>query len=84
MSRGSYAKLVGSYLCRAVAALCLCSSAFAFDAPRNLKAGWDGSLQLGALATFGAVDTNALLARTDFTYQGERWKLRDPFSIKLK
>jgi len=57
-----------------VVALNFCTSAIAFEVPRNLQEGWDGDLQLGALATFGAVDTNAFQARTDFTYRGRRWE----------
>jgi putative salt-induced outer membrane protein YdiY len=44
----------------------------AYEIPRNLKQGWDGKVELGALATFGATDTSAVSARTDFTYRGER------------
>ena len=40
--------------------------------PKDLQQGWDGQVQLGAQATFGATDSNAVSVRTDFTYRGER------------
>lgn len=43
-----------------------------YQMPRNLQQGWDGKVQLGALATFGATDSSAVSARTDFTYRGAR------------
>ncbi len=43
-----------------------------YQMPRNLKSGWHGNVQLGALATFGVADTSAISARTDFTYRGKR------------
>lgn len=75
------ARSVFSGLFLVVFALCLCSGAQAYDAPKNLQEGWDGSLQLGALATFGAVDTSAYLARTDVTYRGEQWE--NEFNVRL-
>lgn len=40
--------------------------------PKDLELGWDGHVQLGAQATFGATDSSAVSVRTDFTYRGER------------
>lgn len=40
--------------------------------PKDLQQGWDGQVQMGAQATFGATDSSALSLRTDFTYRGER------------
>ena len=40
--------------------------------PKDLQQGWDGQVQLGAQATFGATDSSAVSVRTDFTYRGER------------
>lgn len=71
---GRNEKFICSRFCFAVAILCLGSNAFAFKGPRNLNDGWDGNLQLGALATFGAVDNSAFLARTSFTYHGAKWE----------
>ena len=44
------------------------------DLPENLQEGWDGSVQLGALATFGVTDTSAISARSEFTYRGARFE----------
>lgn len=46
----------------------------AYEVPRNLKQGWDAQVQFGALATFGVTDTSAISARTDVTYNGERFE----------
>jgi len=43
-----------------------------YKTPKNLRMGWDGKVQLGALATFGTADTTAISARTDFTYRNDR------------
>lgn len=40
--------------------------------PKDLELGWDGQVQLGAQASFGATDSSAVSVRTDFTYRGER------------
>ena len=40
--------------------------------PKDLQQGWDGQVQLGAQASFGATDSSAVSVRTDFTYRGER------------
>lgn len=47
---------------------------FAYITPNNLKQGLDGNVQLGALATFGATDSEAVSARSTFTYRAERWE----------
>lgn len=66
---------IATVVCRL---LFLLSSGFAtsvaatdYQMPRNLNSGWDGSMQLGALATYGIADTSAISARTDFTYRGK-------------
>lgn len=46
----------------------------AYDMPKNLRQGWDGDVQLGALATFGETDSSAISARTIFTYSSDRWE----------
>ena len=74
MISGNIGKFLCSCICCAVCTLCLSTSVFAFEGPRNLKDGWGGALQFGALATFGVVDNNAVLARTAFTYRGEQWE----------
>lgn len=51
------------------------SRAHAYDVPRNLEQGWDGNIELGALATFGATDSSAISVRTGFTYRGEHAEL---------
>lgn len=43
-----------------------------YEMPKDLEQGWDGQVQLGAQATFGATDSSAVSVRTDFTYRGER------------
>lgn len=48
--------------------------ALAYEMPGNLKEGWDGKVQLGALATFGATDASAISARTDFTFKGRHFE----------
>ncbi|MFK7892067.1 MAG: YdiY family protein [Granulosicoccus sp.] len=50
------------------------ASAAAFDTPGNLKDGFDGRVQLGALATFGPTDSSAVSARTTFSYRGGGWE----------
>ena len=40
--------------------------------PKDLQQGWNGQVQLGAQASFGATDFSAVSVRTDFTYRGER------------
>ena len=76
MSRGILPNSVTGSL--RLMALCLCvytsTKAHAYDPPRNLVEGWDGKVEVGALATFGDVDTSALQARADFTYRGKRWE----------
>ncbi len=42
--------------------------------PKNLKQGWDGDVQLGALANFGQFDSSAISARTTVSYRGKRWE----------
>lgn len=74
MIRTSYSRSIGSLLVCTVVGLFYCSTAIAYDPPKNLTPGWDGSLQVGGLATFGEFDTSALLARTDFTYRGSSWE----------
>ncbi|MFK7861728.1 MAG: YdiY family protein [Granulosicoccus sp.] len=44
------------------------------DMPRNLKQGWDGDVQLGALATYGLTDSSAVSARSTVTYRSNRWE----------
>ncbi|MFK7993184.1 MAG: YdiY family protein [Granulosicoccus sp.] len=44
------------------------------DMPRNLRQGWDGDVQLGALATYGLTDSSAISARTTVTYRSKRWE----------
>ena len=50
----------------------MCS--YGFDMPGNLDQGWDGSVQLGALATFGETDSSSVSARATFTFRSERWE----------
>ncbi len=50
------------------------SSLYAYDMPKNLNQGWDGDVQLGALATFGQIDSSAVSARTTFSYRSNRWE----------
>ena len=47
---------------------------YAYDMPGNLDQGWDGSIQLGALATFGETDSSAVSARATLTFRSERWE----------
>jgi putative salt-induced outer membrane protein YdiY len=53
------------------AAVIAATPACAYEIPKNLKQGWDGTVELGALATFGATDTSALSARAAFTFSGQ-------------
>ena len=53
----------------------------AYETPSNLDLGWDGKVQLGALATFGVTDTVAISGRADVTYRGE--SLEHEFTAKL-
>lgn len=53
----------------------------AYKAPGNLKEGWNGQLQLGALATFGAANTSAVSFRGDLTYRGQQ--LEHQLNVKL-
>lgn len=55
-------------------ALLVTTSVHAFDMPKNLRQGWDGDVQLGALATFGQFDSSAISARTTFSYRSRRWE----------
>ena len=50
------------------------SVAGAYDTPGNLEMGWDGNVQLGALATFGVSDTTAISARSDFAFRDEKFE----------
>ena len=50
------------------------SQAIAYDIPKNLQQGWDGDVQLGALATYGATDSSAMTARTTFSYRSVFWE----------
>jgi len=60
----------------ALTILCLLAipSVQAYDMPKNLREGWDGDIQLGALATFGATDSSAITARSTFSYRSKRWE----------
>ncbi|MFK8079786.1 MAG: YdiY family protein [Granulosicoccus sp.] len=44
------------------------------DMPKNLKQGWDGDVQLGALATYGLTDSSAISARTTISFRSARWE----------
>ena len=55
---------------------------YGFDMPGNLDPGWDGSVQLGALATFGETDSSAVSARATFTFRSTRWE--HELDIKLQ
>lgn len=46
----------------------------AYETPRNLQQGLDGTVQLGALSTFGPTDSTAVTARTTLTFRGQRWE----------
>jgi len=50
------------------------SSVTAYDGPKNLRKGWDGDVQMGALATFGAIDSSAISARATVSYRSTRWE----------
>lgn len=50
------------------------TSLHAYDMPKNLGLGWDGNMELGALATFGETDSSAVSARATFTYRSKRWE----------
>ena len=54
--------------------LLVSTSGFGYDTPRNLQQGWDGNVEFGALATFGQVDSSAVLATTRFTYSSNNWE----------
>jgi len=55
--------------------LIVCPLAYPYeDMPRNLKQGWDGDVQLGALATYGLTDSSAVSARTTITFRSNRWE----------
>ena len=45
-----------------------------YTMPKNLGQGWDGNVQLGALANFGPTDSSAVTAQTTFTYSSKRWE----------
>ena len=49
-------------------------AAHGYQAPANLVQGLNGSVQLGALSTFGPTDSNTLSARTTYTYRTQRWE----------
>lgn len=42
--------------------------------PKNLNEGWDGDVQLGALATFGPTDSSAITARSTFSHRSKHWE----------
>ena len=67
----------------AVAAILMSATtvANAYVTPDNLKQGLDGNVQLGALATYGATHSEAVSARSTFTYRAERWE--QEFDAKL-
>ncbi|ASJ76547.1 DUF481 domain-containing protein [Granulosicoccus antarcticus] len=47
------------------------AAAQSYYIPKDLEQGWDGQVQLGAEASFGATDSSAVSVRTDFTYRGK-------------
>lgn len=63
----------------AALAICLASplvqAAESFQMPSNLDQGWGGSLEFGARASYGATDSSAVSANSDFTYRGDRLEL---------
>lgn len=70
---------LGSRLALVLSLACLSlaggrSTAAEYEIPKNLEQGWNGEVQFGALATFGATDTSAVSARTDITYRGEHFE----------
>ena len=44
------------------------------NSPTNLKQGWNGDAQLGALASFGETDSSAITALTSLTFRSIRWE----------
>ena len=50
------------------------SVSHAYDMPKNLGQGWDGDVQLGALASFGQTDSSAISVRSTVTYSRTQWE----------
>lgn len=50
------------------------TAALAYETPKNLREGWDGDVQLGALATFGPTDSSAITARSVLSYRKRQWE----------
>lgn len=67
-------RVIAACLLLAIMLLAPANSALASKMPKNLKLGWDGNVQLGALASFGPTDASAITARTVFTYRNNKWE----------
>ena len=50
------------------------NASHAYDMPKNLGQGWDGDVQLGALASFGQTDSSAISVRSTVTYSRTQWE----------
>lgn len=68
----SVVRIVAAFVCLLL--ILPCVPAYAYDTPKNLREGWDGDVQFGALATFGPTDSSAITARTVFSYRKFGWE----------